>query len=108
MSRIFKVTKELHLVTLQAFIKAYSKSNSFVVDLFISINIYIFSPLFAFVLIKILFFTNVFVVGNIVRACHNLDCHILALEGDNGVFSDVLKLFCEHDIFKEDDTFEHK
>jgi len=43
-----------------------------------------------------------------MRACHNLDYHILALEGDSGVFNDVFKFFCEHDIFKEDNTFEHK
>jgi hypothetical protein len=89
-------------------LKLVPNQTPFVVDLSISINIYIFFSLFAFVLIKFLFLTNVFVVGNIVRAHHNLDCHILALEGDNGVFDDVLKFFCEHDIFKEDDTFEHK
>ncbi len=54
---------------------------------------------FGFDSIESAFLTNVFIASNIVRACHNLSIHILALEGDNEVFNKVFEPFCEHDVF---------
>jgi len=81
----------VHPQTLEALIGACLKSESFVVDFAMSTSMYYYKQsIFALDFHSIISSNIQFFLGNSVLACHNLGQHILALDGDQELFDEVL------------------
>jgi len=83
----------MHLLTFEALIGTYSKSKSFVVDFTTSTSMYYYKhSINALHFHSKLSSSILFLSSNSVLACRNLGQHILALDGDQEVFNEVLCL----------------
>jgi hypothetical protein len=79
----FHAGKEMHVLTLEALIGACSKLESFVVDYITLTGMYCSQHF----IVALYFhfktsFNIIFLLGNNVLACRNLNRHILALDGN--------------------------
>ncbi len=89
----FCASKEMHLLTLEALIGACLKLKSFVVDFATSTNMYCYKHFIVALDFHSIISSNIlFLSSNSVLACPNLSQHILALDGDQEVFNEVLYL----------------
>lgn len=105
--KTLKVAKELHVFTIQTFIKTYSKLDS-ICCRFVYIHWYV-PFLFVFLSFKFVSMENLsklFVIGNVVKGyCHNLDFHILPLESNHEVINQAFQSLFESNFFEEEHTF---
>jgi hypothetical protein len=102
----FKATKEMHLVMVHTWIDVCSKTRSFIMNLFTSIGMCLSSRnSFSISLHQILCLTIFHITCSNVKAYQSLGYHILALESNMEVFSEVLELFIEVVMF--DPKFKH-
>jgi len=84
----------MHPLTLEAFIGTCSKPKSFVVDFATSIGMQCFKPSFVALDIQIKMFAPIlFLASNNVLACRNLGGCILAPDGNQDFFDEVLHPF---------------
>lgn len=91
----FWVAKEMHSFMLQALIGVCSKVGSFVTNLSASTCLhssFFISKIPTFLLVPFFIITSICAIGNNIRACHTLHCHILALKLFNiDIFTEVLE-----------------
>jgi hypothetical protein len=91
--RPFMATKEMHPSTIQALINVCSKIGSFIMDLiYLHPQVCVPSQKIHSQFLHQNFCLTIFhLVGNIIRACQSLGCHILTLESNMDVFIEVLE-----------------
>jgi len=81
----------MHPLTFKALIRVRSKLESFVVDFAISIGMYYYKHYNVALDFHSKISSNIFfLLGNNVLACHNLGWHILAFDGNKGVFDKAI------------------
>jgi hypothetical protein len=94
-NRPFKAIKEMHFATIYALIDVYSKTRSSVVDLYASTCMCLSSKNSSQSLHQKNCLTIFHLVGNTIKACQSLWCHILALKSNMEAFIEVMELLVE-------------